>query len=93
MKIILKHRPNSPTQSTAQAQQKVQMKHRLLIGISAIFIAFTINSPAQAQDFLDQLSIQTVKAELVIENMDPNKVASEIKEAISQLLLTRTGKP
>lgn len=87
MKFTLNHWPISPTQSTAQAQQKVLMKHRLLIGISAIFIAFTINSPAQAQDIRDQLSIQTGKAELVIENMDPNKVASEIKEAISQFAI------
>jgi hypothetical protein len=58
---------------------------RIIVGVSSVVLAsaFTV---AKA-DIRGQLNVQTGKAELVVPGMEPNEVATKVKEAITQFAI------
>ncbi len=59
-------------------------KVSLSSGLSVVLAGLTLSLAASAADIRDQMEVQTGKAELVIPDMTPQAVATQVKEAISQ---------
>ena len=58
---------------------------RLSVAGSVVFLF--LSSQANAQDIRDQVNIQTGRAELVFSGLQPQNVANQVKEAVSQFAI------